>query len=95
MPLTLNDIKKNLQLKYSNELAKDDVNLLVDESFNALKSYLQKGSRIEIRNFGSFSTKKYESRLLRDPRNNSVIASPAKYIVNFKMGKAILDGLNN
>jgi integration host factor subunit beta len=50
---------------------------------------LQRGDRIEIRGFGSFTSKSYEAYTGRNPRTGETIHVPAKRLPFFKVGKEL------
>jgi len=66
------------------------VNLVFDKMGAALAS----GQRIEIRGFGSFVVKDYESRWGRNPKTGEKIWVEAKHLPAFKLGKELRDRVN-
>ncbi len=61
------------------------VNVLVEH----LSSTLAAGKRIEVRGFGSFSTRYRPRRIGRNPKNGEPVALVAKYAVHFKPGREL------
>jgi integration host factor subunit beta len=49
----------------------------------------KRGERIEIRGFGSFTSKAYEAYTGRNPRTGETIHVPAKRLPFFKVGKEL------
>lgn len=70
--------------------AEDIVNLIVDRMRHALRI----GHRIEIRGFGSFVVKEYESYWGRNPKTGEKIWVAAKRLPAFKVGKELRERLN-
>ena len=70
--------------------AEDIVNLIVDKMRNALTT----GKRIEIRGFGSFVVKGYDSYWGRNPKTGEKIEVEAKQLPAFKVGKELRERLN-
>lgn len=70
--------------------AEDVVNLMFDQMRNALTS----GRRIEIRGFGSFVVKDYESYWGRNPKTGEKIWVSPKRLPAFKVGKELRERLN-
>ncbi|MEL6185383.1 MAG: HU family DNA-binding protein [Myxococcota bacterium] len=61
------------------------VNLVFDQMAEALK----RGDRVEIRGFGSFTSRPYEAYTGRNPRTGDTIHVPAKRLPFFKVGKEL------
>ncbi|HQH27471.1 MAG TPA: HU family DNA-binding protein [Oligoflexia bacterium] len=70
--------------------AEDIVNLMFDQIRHALTS----GRRIEIRGFGSFMVKDYESYWGRNPKTGEKIWVSPKRLPAFKVGKELRERLN-
>jgi integration host factor subunit beta len=70
--------------------AEDIVNLIFDSMTNILAT----GGRIEIRGFGSFVTKSYESYTGRNPRTGESISVKPKRLPVFKVGKELKERVN-
>ena len=66
----------------------------VDEILRAAVCALKNGMRVEIRGFGSFSLRRHEARLGRNPRTGEPIHVPAKYVPGFRAGKEFRKLLN-
>ena len=65
--------------------AEEAVNLV----FDSMSEALMKGDRIEIRGFGSFVNREYESYTGRNPRSGESIQVPPKRLPFFKVGKEL------
>lgn len=61
------------------------VNLVFEQMGEALK----KGDRVEIRGFGSFTSRPYGAYTGRNPRTGETIHVPAKRLPFFKVGKEL------
>ncbi len=70
--------------------AEDIVNLIIDNMRGALMS----GKRIEIRGFGSFTVKDYDSYWGRNPKTGEKIWVSPKRLPAFKVGKELRERLN-
>lgn len=70
--------------------AEDTVNLII----NKMRDTLTNGKRIEIRGFGSFTVKDYESYWGRNPKTGDKIWVKPKRLPGFKVGKELKDRLN-
>ena len=71
--------------KITKKRAEQVVNLVFDQMTAALK----RGERIEIRGFGSFTSKSYDAYTGRNPRTGETIHVPAKRLPFFKVGKEL------
>lgn len=71
--------------KITKKRAEQVVNLIFDQMTQALR----RGERIEIRGFGSFTSKSYEAYTGRNPRTGETIHVPAKRLPTFKVGKEL------
>lgn len=70
--------------------AEDVVNLM----FEQMRSALSSGRRIEIRGFGSFTVKDYDSYWGRNPKTGEKIWVSPKRLPAFKVGKELRERLN-
>ena len=73
--------KANLQHKQSE--------LVVNTVFDLMSDALRKDERIEIRGFGSFVNRSYESYQGRNPKTGQVVQVPPKRVPFFKVGKEL------
>ena len=71
------------------KLTKKRAEDLVDLIFNSMSEALLKGDRIEIRGFGSFVVRIYESYTGRNPRTGESIQVKPKKLPFFKVGKEL------
>ncbi len=71
-----------------------EVEQVVDIFFDEIIAQLAKGGRVELRGFGTFSTRDRNARTGRNPRTGEAVAVPAKRVPYFKAGKAMRERLN-
>jgi integration host factor subunit beta len=71
--------------KITKKRAEQVVNLIFEQMTQAL----ERGERIEIRGFGSFTNKSYDAYTGRNPRTGETIHVPAKKLPFFKVGKEL------
>ncbi len=63
--------------------------LAVETVFNAMKSALGKGERIELRRFGVFNVRPRKTGIGRNPRTGQEVSIPPGKAVRFKPGKEL------
>jgi integration host factor subunit beta len=68
---------------------------VVNTVFDTMIDALMKDNRIEIRGFGSFVNRKYDSYKGRNPRTGEIIAVDEKKLPFFKVGKELKEEINN
>ena len=71
-----------------------DVAAIVDLIFYRIAASLASGDRVELRGFGSFSVKRRDPRIGRNPRTGDSVEVDVRYIPSFRMGKPLRDRLN-
>ena len=71
-----------------------DLEVAVKELLEQLAQTLQKGERIEIRGFGSFSLHYRAPRVGRNPKTGETVKLDGKYVPHFKPGKELRDRVN-
>ena len=71
----------------------------IEEATNQLTGFisnaLSRNNRIEIRGFGTFSTRKRGARLARNPKTGSSIAVNSKFHPYFRASKLLRQLVNN
>jgi integration host factor subunit beta len=82
-------------LKDEITLNRKDAEKAVDVFFDAITGTLSKGERVEIRGFGSFTTKLYMPYIGRNPKTGVRINVPSKKLPFFKIGKELKTIVNN
>ena len=86
----LNQLKKS----YPNFL-KRDLDKVLSIVLNEIKQALKRGDRVELRNFGIFSTNIQKARISRNPKTGEKVNTPEKKTIHFKMAKEMFKKLNN
>ena len=75
-------------------LPPDAVEEVVDLFFEEIMDSLSTGGRVELRGFGSFTTRSREARMGRNPSTGEEVAVTAKRVPFFKPGKDMRARLN-
>jgi integration host factor subunit beta len=76
-------------------LTKSDVDEAIHKLTDLISTTLIKKDRVEIRGFGSFSTRKRTARLARNPKTGSSITVSSKFHPYFRASKSLRKTLNN
>ncbi|WP_121115560.1 integration host factor subunit beta [Croceibacterium ferulae] len=76
------------------ELRVEEVEQIVDIFFDEIAARLAEGGRVELRGFGTFTTRAREARTGRNPRTGDAVDVPAKRVPYFKPGKEMRERLN-
>lgn len=79
----------------SPHLSAIDVTLTVNNLFEQMISALEKGERIEIRGFGSFSIRQMKARQARNPKTGETVQVESRASVYFKQGLEMRNRVNN
>ena len=90
--------KSELILKITKKnsfLYQKDVYKIMDVLFTSITKALKDGDRVELRGFGTFSTKVRNARLGRNPKTGEPVAIPQKKMTFFKMGKLMKERINS
>ena len=90
--------KSELILKITNKnsfLYQKDVYKIIDTLFNSVSKALKDGDRVELRGFGTFTTKLRNARIGRNPKTGDPVAIPQKKMPFFKMGKSMKERINS
>jgi DNA-binding protein HU-beta len=84
-------IKQDIVTRVSNKMGitKVRAETAVDSVFEALKTAMRGGERIELRGFGVFVVKPRKSGIGRNPRTGAEVPIPPGKTVRFKPGKEI------
>lgn len=88
-------LKKELADQVSTKLSlqKQDVNLAVDVILTKISEALKEGRRVELRGFGSFSTRSRKPRSTKNPRTGVVMDIPERKTLHFTMSKSLKEAL--
>mgnify|MGYP001165672587 FL=1 len=94
MAIVKSSLLKKISKKYPNFYKKD-----LDKFFNIIleeiKYSLNKGERVELRGFGTWSTHTQMARISRNPKTGEKVNTPEKKTIHFKMGKDLFEKINN
>ena len=69
--------------------------VIVDTVFDSMRESIEKGERIEIREFGTFVVRKYEAYKGRNPKTGKTVDVRPKKLPFFKVGKELKGKVNN
>ena len=94
MAIVKSKLLKQLSQNYPNFLKKD-LEKFSDIILNEMKQALKRGERVELRNFGAFSTNIQKARISRNPKTGEKVHTPEKKTIHFKMSKDLFNKLNN
>ena len=94
MAIVKSKLLKQLTINYPNFL-KIDLEKITDIILNEIKNSLKRGDRVELRNFGIFSTNNQKARISRNPKTGEKVNTPEKKTIHFKMSKEMFKKLNN
>lgn len=82
-------------LSERHNLAKKQAEAAVATLFGSIFDTLMADGRVEIRGFGSFTTRNYEPYLGRNPKTGASVNVAAKRLPYFKVSKELKGLLNN
>jgi integration host factor subunit beta len=71
-----------------------EVEKIVGAILDEITAALTRGDRVELRGFGTFSVKRREPRVGRNPRTGDKVDVAVKMFPSFKTGKNLRDRLN-
>jgi integration host factor subunit beta len=71
-----------------------DVEMAVKSVLDQISDALERGERVEIRGFGSFSVNFRPPRVGRNPKTGETVSLPGKSVPHFKPGKELRDRAN-
>jgi len=89
--LEMDNFADEASSKQKTEIARETVNLF----FNSIKDALEGGDRVEIRGFGSFSTKQYGEYIGRNPKTGEKVKVKSKKLPVFRPGRELRDLVNS
>ena len=81
--------------KFNQFLSKNDVEDSVSLILATVSDTLAQGGRVELRGFGSFSTRKRNRRISRNPKTGKSILVQEKKHPYFRASKRLKEALNN
>lgn len=86
--MTKSELIERLSMRYPS-LRSQDVEEAVKLMIEKVCQSLEKGDRVEIRGFGSFSLHYRDARTGRNPKTGDSVKVPAKSIPYFRAGKEL------
>ena len=90
--------KSELILKITRKnsfLYQNDIHKIIDTLFDSVTKALYNDDRVELRGFGTFTTKHRNARIGRNPKTGEPVAIPKKKMPFFKMGKSMKERINS
>jgi len=93
MAMNKSDLVSSL-LQKTDSLSKDDIEKSVNSIVDLISESLTKNRRVEVRNFGTFSTRAREQRLSRNPRTGTSVLVEEKKHPYFRASKNLKQSLN-
>jgi len=91
--MTKSELIARLSERYPH-LYQRDVERIVNTIFNEISEALSRGDRVELRGFGSFSVRRRNARVGRNPRTGETVHVEEKFLPFFKTGKELRERLN-
>ncbi len=91
--MTKSDLVQKLSEQVTT-LTTKECEIIVDTVFHHMKDALQKGEKIEIRGFGSFTVRVRRAKEGRNPKTGAKVSIPEKRIPFFKVGKELREMVN-
>ena len=92
--MTKSDLVQKLSEQVTT-LTKKECEVIVDTVFHHMKDALQRGEKIEIRGFGSFTVRVRRAKEGRNPKTGEKVSIPEKRIPFFKVGKELRELVNS
>ena len=89
MAIVKSKLLKQLSENYPN-FFKKDLEKLIDIILKEIKNTLKRGERVEIRNFGVFSTNTQKARISRNPKTGEKVHTQEKKKLTSKWQKICL-----
>jgi len=91
--MTKSELVKRLKEKYNNLYLKD-ISLVVDTVFDEITKTLSNKDRVELRGFGTFSTRKRGARSARNPKTGEIVSLSERHTTYFRPGKELRERVN-
>ena len=94
MAIVKSKLLKQLSNNYPNFLKKD-LEKFTEIILSEIKRALKRGDRVELRNFGVFSTNIQKARISRNPKTGEKVNTPKKRTIHFKHAKDLFKKIND
>jgi len=88
------DLIKNISLQIDN-IKKNDIEETVNQLIKLISDSLLEKNRVEIRGFGTFSSRYRSVRLARNPKTGTSITVGSKFYTYFRPSKLLKQQVNN
>ena len=88
------DLIKNISFKISS-VKKNDTEEAVNQLINIISDSLLEKNRVEIRGFGTFSSRQRPVRLARNPKTGTSITVGSKFYTYFRPSKLLKQQVKN
>src|SRR5713226_9597790 len=82
------------ELAKATGLTKQKSAAIVEAVFECITAALVKGTKVELRGFGSFTVRQHRSRTGRNPKVGTAVYVPAKKVPKFKTSNRLRNLLN-
>lgn len=82
------------EIAKSTGFIQSDIKLVVEEMLDSLTNFLAEDKKIEIRGFGTFSTKLRKSRPARNPRTGEIVQLDKRIAPLFKYSTDLKESIN-
>jgi len=76
-------------------ITRHEAEVVVNTIFSVIGDALGAGDHVELRGFGSFTTKQRNARLGRNPKTGDSVMVPAKTVPHFKPGKELRERVDS
>ena len=94
MAIVKSKLIKELKKSYPNFLTRD-LNKVIDIILKEIKETLNRGERVELRNFGVYQVDIQKASIRRNPKTGEKVNVPKKRTIKWKMSKDLFKKLNN
>jgi integration host factor subunit beta len=75
-------------------VGRKDAQTIVEATLGGIVRTLQRGDRVELRGFGTFSTRKRQPRVGRNPKTGVRVQVPAKRVPSFRASQQLRELVN-
>ena len=94
MAIVKSELIKELKKSYPNFLTRD-LNKVIDIILKEIKETLNRGERVELRNFGVYQVDIQKASIRRNPKTGEKVNVPKKRTIKWKMSKDLFKKLND
>ena len=94
MGVVKSKLLKQISKSFPN-LLKKDIEKVTNIILREIKKSLKRSERVEIRGWGSLSTRIQKSSIRRNPKTGDKIAVPTKKVIYWKMSKEMFKKIND